>query len=135
MIAFGTIAGGAGAVLTGGNFWQVAVTGLVVCGLNHAMHQMGDEDGPGKRPKTKNDVKKEAVKPSFSKLVEVEGNTLGVVDLVHGSKDMNWVRGSAPKLASAPKFLKVAGNTLGGIGVALEANQVYNGEMSCQNLV
>lgn len=112
------------------NFWQGAVTGMIVSGLNHAMHKMGDEDGPGKRPKTKNDVRKETVKPSFSKLVEVEGNTLGVVDLVHGSKAMNWVRGGAPKLASASKFLKVAGNTLGGIGVALEANQVYNGEMS-----
>ena len=40
MIAFGTVAGGAGAALTGGNFWQGAVTGLVVSGLNHAMHKM-----------------------------------------------------------------------------------------------
>jgi hypothetical protein len=38
MIAFGTIAGGAGAALTGGNFWQGAVTGLVVSGLNHYLH-------------------------------------------------------------------------------------------------
>jgi RHS repeat-associated protein len=48
MIAFGTIAGGAGAALTGGNFWQGAVTGLIVSGLNHAMHQMdfeGSEEG------------------------------------------------------------------------------------------
>jgi hypothetical protein len=48
MIAFGTVAGGAGAALTGGNFWQGAVTGLVVSGLNHAMHPM---DGPGDPPK------------------------------------------------------------------------------------
>ena len=40
MIAFGTVAGGAGAALTGGNFWQGAVTGLVVSGLNHAAHAM-----------------------------------------------------------------------------------------------
>jgi RHS repeat-associated protein len=38
MITFGTISGGAGAALTDGNFWQGAVTGLVVSGLNHAMH-------------------------------------------------------------------------------------------------
>jgi hypothetical protein len=44
MIAFGTVMGGAGAALTGGNFWQGAVTGLVVSGLNHAMHQMGSFD-------------------------------------------------------------------------------------------
>jgi hypothetical protein len=47
MIAFGTVAGGAGAALTGGNFWQGAVTGLVVSGLNHAMHKMGDFDSEG----------------------------------------------------------------------------------------
>ncbi|WP_158614843.1 MULTISPECIES: hypothetical protein, partial [unclassified Flavobacterium] len=34
----------AGAALTGGNFWQGAVTGLVVSGLNHAMHQMDSPD-------------------------------------------------------------------------------------------
>lgn len=34
----GTISGGAGAALTNGNFWQGAVTGLIVSGLNHAMH-------------------------------------------------------------------------------------------------
>ena len=38
MISFGTVMGGAGAQLTGGNFWKGAVTGLVVSGLNHAMH-------------------------------------------------------------------------------------------------
>ncbi|PDS22572.1 RHS repeat-associated core domain-containing protein [Flavobacterium branchiophilum] len=37
MISFGTVMGGAGAELTGGNFWKGAVTGLVVSGLNHAM--------------------------------------------------------------------------------------------------
>jgi hypothetical protein len=35
---FGALAGGAGASLGGGNFWQGAVTGLVVSGLNHAMN-------------------------------------------------------------------------------------------------
>ncbi|PXY39076.1 hypothetical protein DMB65_19555 [Flavobacterium cheongpyeongense] len=42
MIAFGTVSAGAGAALTGGNFWQGAVTGLVVSGLNHAMHKMDE---------------------------------------------------------------------------------------------
>ncbi|MFB3386619.1 RHS repeat-associated core domain-containing protein [Flavobacterium sp. LAR06] len=46
MIAFGTVSGGAGAALTGGNFWQGAVTGLVVSGLNHALHQI---DPPAKK--------------------------------------------------------------------------------------
>ena len=44
MIVFCTIAGGAGAALTGGNFWQGAATGLIVSGLNHAMHSIDGED-------------------------------------------------------------------------------------------
>ena len=36
--------------MTGGNFWQGAVTGLVVSGLNHFAHQ---EDGPGDPPAKK----------------------------------------------------------------------------------
>ncbi|MFN3757173.1 MAG: hypothetical protein ACK4RM_09480 [Flavobacterium sp.] len=45
ILAFGTIAGGAGASLSKGNFWQGAVTGLVVSGLNHAAHTKDSEDG------------------------------------------------------------------------------------------
>ena len=37
-LAFGTVMGGAGATLTGGNFWQGAATGLTVSLLNHAAH-------------------------------------------------------------------------------------------------
>ena len=47
MIAFGTVAGGVGAELSGGNFWQGAAIGLIVSGLNHAMHQMDSEDDNG----------------------------------------------------------------------------------------
>ena len=39
-IAFGSLSGGVGAELSGGNFWKGAVTGGIVSGLNHAMHQM-----------------------------------------------------------------------------------------------
>ncbi|HEX8270914.1 MAG TPA: hypothetical protein VF581_13560 [Flavobacterium sp.] len=48
ILTFGAISGGAGAAMTKGNFWQGAVTGLVVSGLNHAMHSQGDEDMGGK---------------------------------------------------------------------------------------
>ncbi|MDP5202034.1 RHS repeat-associated core domain-containing protein [Flavobacterium sp. DG2-3] len=44
MIAFGTVSGGAGAAMTGGNFWQGAVTGLVVSGLNHFAHRLFQEE-------------------------------------------------------------------------------------------
>ena len=45
-IAFGTVMGGAGSRLGGGNFWQGAVTGLIVSMMNHAMHNI---DPPTKR--------------------------------------------------------------------------------------
>ncbi|KRD57943.1 hypothetical protein ASE40_16485 [Flavobacterium sp. Root935] len=51
MIAFGTVSGGLGAAITGGNFWQGAATGLVVSGLNHAMHQI-DPPGVERKPLT-----------------------------------------------------------------------------------
>lgn len=43
MIAFGTIMGGAGAAMSKGNFWEGAVTGLVVSGLNHAFDHANEE--------------------------------------------------------------------------------------------
>ncbi|MCL1666561.1 hypothetical protein M2T82_00645 [Elizabethkingia ursingii] len=39
-VIFGTIAGGIGSALTGGNFWQGVVIGGIVAGLNHALHKM-----------------------------------------------------------------------------------------------
>ncbi|OOV20662.1 hypothetical protein BXU10_14065 [Flavobacterium sp. LM4] len=37
-IAFGTISGGGGAILTKGNFWQGAISGFFVSALNHVAH-------------------------------------------------------------------------------------------------
>ena len=37
-ILFGTLAGGGGALLTKGNFWQGAVTGFFVSAFNHSVH-------------------------------------------------------------------------------------------------
>lgn len=47
-IAFGALSGGVGAELSGGNFWQGAIAGGIVAGLNHVMHQMGQNDPPNK---------------------------------------------------------------------------------------
>ncbi|WP_392436804.1 hypothetical protein ACF3N7_07280 [Cruoricaptor ignavus] len=44
-VAFGALSGGIGAELSGGNFWQGAVIGGIVAGLNHAMHEI-DFDPP-----------------------------------------------------------------------------------------
>ena len=45
-LLFGTVAGGAGAALTGGNFWQGAATGLIVSGLNHLGHKINELSVP-----------------------------------------------------------------------------------------
>jgi RHS repeat-associated protein len=58
IVAFGALSGGIGAELTGGNFWEGAVTGGIVSGLNHAMHQgdnyedVDQEDPPANKPPT-----------------------------------------------------------------------------------
>ena len=56
-IAFGALAGGVGSELTGGNFWQGAVIGGIVAGLNHAMHSgdMEPDNGYDKNGKKIND--------------------------------------------------------------------------------
>ena len=41
-IAFGTVMGGAGSRLAEGNFWQGAVTGLIVSMMNHVMHNVSN---------------------------------------------------------------------------------------------
>jgi hypothetical protein len=50
-VLFGTVAGGVTSKLQGGNFWEGAAIGLVVSGLNHAMHKMGDNYDKPKPPK------------------------------------------------------------------------------------
>ncbi len=42
-IAFGAFSGGVGAELSGGNFWQGAIAGGIVSGLNHVMHKMQEK--------------------------------------------------------------------------------------------
>ncbi|MBC8883864.1 hypothetical protein H9X57_12460 [Flavobacterium piscinae] len=59
ILTFGTLAGGAGAALTKGNFWQGAVTGLIVSGLNHAMHNRLEDTDPPTKNKTEIKLTKE----------------------------------------------------------------------------
>ena len=62
-ILFGAISGGIGSELTGGNFWQGALIGGVVAGLNHAAHSTSpdktdSEDSFAKRPLTQEERQK-----------------------------------------------------------------------------
>ena len=66
-MAFSAIAGGAGARLTGGNFWNGAVTGLIVSGVNHLGHEISDEDLYNEADQ-EDPVQKVHPKPDASKL-------------------------------------------------------------------
>jgi serum amyloid A protein len=97
MVAFGTVSGGAGAHLSGGNFWQGAVTGLFVSGLNHAMHSM---DGEGDPPTKKKGYIQKAKEKASALVDKLSGAKEYITDFVAGvndfreiyyeMKDANW---------------------------------------------
>ncbi|OWP82982.1 hypothetical protein BWK59_12960 [Flavobacterium davisii] len=129
-ITFGAISGGVGAELSGGNFWQGVVIGGIVVGLNHAMHNALDEGPEGEGPKPKKySVRKGTVEPSLAKAVEVEGNALGVTDLLRSSKLGKFVRNGRPVVGGISSGIKVAVRTLGVVGIGLEAAEVYKGNI------
>ena len=117
---FGSISGGAGAALTGGNFWQGAVTGLVVSGLNHLAHLVfepkatiagiygtGGEDASGN--------------PDLKQLVEFQGGTMfssstGCCDddVIEYLKD-GWAKGNK---------LRIYGHSRGGTAAVRIANKL-----------
>ncbi|WP_347053593.1 RHS repeat domain-containing protein [Flavobacterium olei] len=125
MIAFGTVSGGAGAAMTGGNFWQGAVSGLVVSGLNHAAHQMwGDRiDPPSKN--SQNRSKAQQNKSDFksgSAIIGYEGMVLNKSELLiqYSAKGAN-----VSNLRHASKTLKLTAGAGKALGVARMGLTVY----------
>ncbi len=133
-IAFGTIMGGAASSLAGGNFWQGAVSGMIVSTFNHVMHDgSNDDDGdPKPKPKSKSkfQARKEAVKPTAANLFAVEGNTVATIDILRDSSLGSFVRGGVPKIGSISNTLKYTGRALGVTSIVIEGYQYANGEIS-----
>lgn len=102
MIAFGTVSGGAGAVMTGGNFWKGAVIGLFVSSLNHSFHSTGDKQ---KDPY----VTKSSIKMSHKEFL----------NFVHRNLEFNddW-----------SGYLDTASDWLGSVGVADFVKDMWKGE-------
>lgn len=78
----GMVLGGIGAELTGGNFWQGAVVGGVVAGLNHTLHM---EDGPfQKKPEPAQQKQEDVdlVKLFDAALKNKAGSTLKAEDII-----------------------------------------------------
>ena len=89
MIAFGTVMGGAGAALTGGNFWQGAVTGLVVSGLNH-----GFEHGSTKEEAEQEGWVSEQQRMNY----KINEFALDAVMWIDGAAELSAVKWGATKL-------------------------------------
>lgn len=77
-ILFGTVSGGLSAELTGGNFWQGAATGLVISGLNHAVHEAFGPEDPGPKKKVVSTSSKSI--RGFSSNFTLGGVTRGFID-------------------------------------------------------
>jgi hypothetical protein len=124
MIAFGAHSGGVGAELTGGNFWQGAVTGLIVSGLNHAMHQMAGEDGID--PPKKGELRKIELRNSDG-LTQDQYDNLSTFDkmfssppgMMASSGGLELIGGPAKgikylgKMAKNPNFVSSAAKKIG----------------------
>lgn len=85
MVAFGALSGGIGAELSGGNFWQGAVTGGIVAGLNSAMHKLGDGNKNNKKgPPYEYNGNKYNTKEELYKaiLIHQASEQFGIVDII-----------------------------------------------------
>lgn len=99
MVVSGALMGGVGSELVGGNFWQGAVIGGIVAGLNHAMHEMGGP-GDGDDPPGKKSIKeslKEKYNETKQKLSEMKeyvedfyGGVNDFIDTYDEMKTANW---------------------------------------------
>ncbi len=106
---FGTISGGAGAALTGGNFWQGAVTGLVVSGLNHSLHDafggLGDPPKRKKMPSLKEANEFYRKNKNINAVYEVDASTvdLNFLDVSKWTKGKTYL--GVQTLYSSKKWL------------------------------
>ena len=136
MIAFGSIMGGVGSSLTGGNFWQGAVTGAFVSGLNHAMHSI---DPPGK--KKSGFLTKGSLENSKSAL-DLGGGTFGALESTVTPDGMwlgkngkyysktwggNGTTGSRAGALKASENYKFAGRAVGVVSVGVGVVETING--------
>ncbi len=103
-IAFGTVSGGAGAALTGGNFWQGAATGFTVTALNHAMH---DLDPPVK--------KKETIRKLDPKYFEPQEFGMGLFEFVEGGGAVKELYEVYHLVNKETKVIEYVGKTKQGI--------------------
>ncbi len=115
MIAFGTIAGGAGAALTGGNFWQGAVTGLVVSGLNHLSNTIEHQS--------------EAIEDPTKVVSQSNPNDVAAGDVVNLHKNQNdalslWAKQSKPGIGEVEIHAHGSSKSINGMKTVAEIGKL-----------
>lgn len=144
----GMILGGVGSELLGGNFWEGALIGGIVAGLNHAMHKMdspfGDnDDGDDPKPKKKGFLSKKQTNTieSANKIgafaeAGVEFIKEGMLE-IREAMPLNKKIGSFKTFSKYFKYVKTAENGIAlftGVGnvasVLVDYNSYLNGDIS-----
>lgn len=128
IVSFGVLSGGVGAELTGGNFWQGAIAGGVVAGLNHAMHKLGDQGGdvdegenpPRKAKKRKLSLSQVKKGANISKEIGVSAEFLDALD--------KGLKGPNSKVLG--KIGKVGGYLSSGGQIIYDGVEYYQGKIS-----
>lgn len=138
MVSFGALSGGIGAELSGGNFWQGAVTGGIVAGLNHVAHMEKVVQDPPKEFNLKDFLldlftggEASQIKRTFSnKSINDEKVALQVAVVIlseyyanQGSRYLGRVRVKTPKF---PKGLIKSSSKKGGGTVYKDPNNQHN---------
>lgn len=98
ILLFGTVSGGLGAKLTGGNFWNGATTGLFVSGLNHMMHK-NQQKGKDFETMLRNKLKELKINES------IDGKELNFIDKLAGWGINKITRESETKFSVDPTVL------------------------------
>ncbi|WKS95311.1 hypothetical protein [Riemerella columbina] len=115
------LSGGIGAELTDGNFWQGAITGGLVAGLNHGLHTTVNKLQQNSRVKTA--LKKLNIdpnsKPEFSKEA--------VIDLTVRDENLNEMYKNAdyPSISLDSNQIKPGKTEMSGITLGQKAFQSY----------
>lgn len=127
IIGFGVLSGGIGSALSGGNFWQGALVGGVVAGLNHVLHKIsepqsqddGDEyNDPNRNPR------------QDKKLSDGEIEQLKKAGFEHDQKSVNGKKGGLNDLYKDKKgnvYEKRKGETGFGEPIGYNMNKLIIG--------
>lgn len=118
IVLSGAVLGGVGSELTGGNFWQGALIGGVVAGLNHAMHKMG-EDPPGS-------IKRKKIEKS----IDVTDKILKSTEAIGALEEYLSELAKVSPNKTIKGLGKVAGNLSQVSSIGLSGLEYYNGSIS-----